>query len=238
MRDLVVSLDGMAALTEGDAAGHSHFDIGAAATLAQLAGANGVRVTLREDLRPLDESDVRHLRRVARGLDLRIPVATSLLKPVLEARPDRVVLGGESFDCSLAPYPLDLRMQSSEVQGLLRSFDDAGIPCVLLVPPEIDAVKAAHSLGAQGVDLFTAATLDLPQREQAGALEALGDAVRLANKLHLEVGLAGSIDAGSARRLLEFAPSAERIVVGRALLGRALLVGMDRAVRDLCSHLA
>ena len=241
MRDLVLSLDAVAALTEGPTPGHAatgrFFDLGAAATLAELAGASAVRVVLSEEMRPLDESDVQHLRRVAPGLDLRIPVSTSLLKPVLEARPDRVVLSGESYDRAQAAHPVDLRMQATAVQSLVRSFEDAGIPCVLLIPPEIDCVKVAHGLGVHGVDLYTGATLDLPPREQAGALEALGDAARLAGKLHLEVGLAGSIDAASGRRLLEFVPSAERIVVGRALLGRALLVGMDRAVRDLRSHL-
>ena len=125
MRSLVVSLDAVARLAEA-AGGRSGIDLAAAATLAELAGASAVRATLTEDLRPIGESEVQHLRRVSRGLELRMTASPSLLKPALEARPDRVVIAGESWQTLGGATPLDLRTQAPAVQPLLRARAEAG----------------------------------------------------------------------------------------------------------------
>ena len=88
MRRLVVSIDAVARLAEATH-GRADFDLAAAAALAGLGGAAAVRASVGEDLRPIGESEVQHLRRASRGLELRIGVQPSLLKPVLEARPER-----------------------------------------------------------------------------------------------------------------------------------------------------
>ncbi len=94
-------------------------------------------------------------------------------------------------------------------------------------------MKAAHAVGARGVELYTGALVDLPLAERAEALERLGDAARLAAKLRLEVGLGGRLDEQSLGAVLEAAPIATSVTVGRAFVARAALVGIDRATRDL-----
>lgn len=232
MRSLVVSIDPVARLAEA-AGGRMGIDLAAAATLAELAGAAAVRVTLTEDLRLIGESEVQHLRRVSRGLELRMTASPSLLKTALEARPDRVVIAGESWQNLGGATPLELRTQAHTVQPMLRSLEDAGIPAALLIAPELDSVKAAHRLGAQALELYTGATVDLPAAERKTALEALGDAGRLASKLHMTLALGGGLDERSLPEVLAVVPSADRVAVGRAFTARALLVGVERAVRDL-----
>ena len=75
--------------------------------------------------------------------------------------------------------------------------------------------------------------VDLPREERAAALDQLGDAGRLASKLRLRVSLAGSLDDQTLPEVLARVPSAESVAVGRAFASRALLVGAERAVRDL-----
>jgi pyridoxine 5'-phosphate synthase PdxJ len=87
------------------------------------------------------------------------------------------------------------------------------------------------------VELFTGRIVDLPGPERVAALERLGDAAKLAAKLRLPVALAGGIERRNVRALLEAVPVAERVVVGRGLVTAALLVGIDRAVRDLLAEL-
>lgn len=232
MRGLIVSLDSIARLAES-AGGGAAFDLGAAAMLAELAGAAGVRVGLQEDLRPIGESDVAHLRRACSGLELRLPVSGGLIKTALEARPDRVVISGESWKALGGGMPIDLRTQAQTVQTMLRSLEEAGLPGVVEVAPELDAVKAAHGLGATAVELYTGSIVDLPRAERRGALEKLGDATRLASKLGLELSLGGSLDERCLSEVLEVTPSAVRVTVGRAFAARAILVGVDRSVRDL-----
>jgi pyridoxine 5-phosphate synthase len=101
------------------------------------------------------------------------------------------------------------------------------------VPPKLDAVKAAHEERATGVELHTAAILDLPEAERKAELESLADAVRLAAKLRLRIGIGGGLGYGTVSEVLDGVPATEYVAVGRAAISRALLVGLDRAIRDL-----
>jgi pyridoxine 5-phosphate synthase len=115
----------------------------------------------------------------------------------------------------------------------MHGLQEAGIPVSLRVPPKLDAVKAAHAERVTGVELYTAAILDLPEAEREAELEALADAVRLAAKLRLRIAIGGGLGYGTVSEILGGAPATECVAVGRAAISRALLVGMDRAIRDL-----
>jgi pyridoxine 5-phosphate synthase len=115
----------------------------------------------------------------------------------------------------------------------MHGLQEAGIPVSLLVHPKLDAVKAAHAERASGVELYTGAILDLPAAERSAELEALSDAVRLAAKLRLRIAIGGGLGYVTAPEVLDHVPATEIVAVGRAAISRALLVGLDRAVRDL-----
>ena len=104
---LVLSLDSWPALREFAADDRS--DLGAAASLAELAGVDTLRLSINEDLAPVRETDVDTLRRAARSFELRMPISQNLLKVPLEARPDRVVLVGERHEASGPAPPVDAR---------------------------------------------------------------------------------------------------------------------------------
>jgi pyridoxine 5-phosphate synthase len=116
---------------------------------------------------------------------------------------------------------------------MLRALREAGIPAGVLIAADLEAVKAAHAEGLDAVEFFTGAIVDLPAPERRAELEKLGDAVRLAAKLRMTIGLGGGLGYRRLRESLEAAPAAERVAVGRAALSRAVLVGLDRALRDL-----
>ena len=205
----------------------------AAATLAELAGVDAVRLGIDEELKPIRESDVHETRRAVRNLELRMGTSPGLLKIALEARPDRVLLAASARDGGWAGGPLDLRAGTGSLAPVMRGLEEAGIPVSLRVSPRLDAVKAAHGNGATGVELYTGAILDLPEAERKAEFEALGDAVRLAAKLRLRVGIGGGLGYRTLCEVLDGVPAAEWIAVGRAAIARSLLVGLDRALRDL-----
>jgi pyridoxine 5-phosphate synthase len=230
VRRLSLVLDSLPALREATAA--SGADLAAAANLAELAGVSAVRLGVTEELRPVKESDVRELRGFARRFELCMPATQALLKVALELRPDRVLLSAEGWEGRGAAVPIDLRLRSAAVAPVLRNLEDAGLSVAILVAPELDAVKSAHSLGARQVEIFTGSIVDLPPAERRHELEGLGDAVRLASKLRIGVGLGGGLDFDSVGEVLEASPAARQLSVGRSLLRRSLLVGLDRAIRD------
>jgi pyridoxine 5-phosphate synthase len=230
MRKLSLCLDTLPALRE--ISGGTQLDLSAAGSLAELAGIDALRLSVNEELRPVAEVDVQCLRRTAQLFELRMPASQGLLKVALETRPDVVLLAGEVFEGTLESRPLELRSQSTSLAPIVRALEEAGIAVAMLVTPALDSVKAAHGLGVQSVELFTGSTVDLPPAERRGRLEALADAARLASKLRMTLGVGGGLDYRSVGEVLAMVPSAGRVAVGRSLLARSLLLGLDRAARD------
>jgi len=235
VRQLSFALDAVCALRE--ATRKSHSLLAAAATLAEIAGAESLRLSFDETRERVGDEDLRELRRCARRLELQMPPAQAGLKLALEVRPDRVVLAGSVWSGVREAAALDLRGAGSALAPMLRSLEEAGIVVVARVSPEPDAVKAAHGLGFRGVELFSGGLIDLPADERRRELNHLADAVRLASKLRLSVSLGGSLGYASVAELLAAAPGIERVACGRALVERSLLVGLDRAVRDFLALL-
>jgi pyridoxine 5-phosphate synthase len=229
MRRLTLSLDALAALRDAAAA---TVDVSAAAALAELAGVDALRIGVAEAHAAVGMADAQRARRAARRLELRLAPAQALLKVALEVRPDAVLIAADARargPCS----PLDLRAASGPVATVQRVLAEAGIPIAALLPPEADAVKLAHAAEIRRIDLFTGGIVDLPEPARSEKLERLGDAVRLAAKLRIGVGISGGLDYRSVPEFLAAAPAVESVAVGRAALARSLLVGLDRALRDL-----
>lgn len=208
----------------------------AAATFAELAGAERVRIQVNEELVPVGAAELRDLRRCARRLELRIAPVPALLKCALEVRPQRVLLASQPAN-GQAHAPLDLGSWSASLPSALRTLREAGIEVALAAAATLDAVKAARGVDAPALELATGALVDLPPREQHDALAQLGDAARLAAKLRISAGVGGGIDAAVLPALLSAAPSLEWVAAGRALAERALFVGLDRAVHDFAGAL-
>lgn len=231
MRKLSLGLDLLCLLRE--AAGLTGGELHAALALGELAGADSIRLSVCEELRPVRERDVRDARHAARSFELRMPPAQGLLKLALEVRPERVVLGGENRETRQPAGPLDTRTLTSGLAPFVRALREGGIPTTAIVMPELDAVKAVHAAGLSGVELYTGGIVDLPPGERAAAAERLSDAGRLAAKLRIGLVLGGGLGYRTLPALLGAVPAAEGVSVGRACLARATLVGLDRAVRDL-----
>ena len=229
-RRLVVGLDSLCAM-RATAAGRAPSLLQAAALL-EVSGASAVQLGLGEELQPVCEADLREVGG-ATALEMRISPAPALVKAALELRPTRVVFASESRESPVLGSPLDFRAWGSALAPAVRNLRDAGLRVHALVAPVLDAVKAAHAADLQGVDLYTAATLDLPPAPRAEALTTLGDAARLGAKLRLSVGIAGALGAREVPDVLDAAPVVERVTIGRSFVNRALLVGIERAAADL-----
>ena len=228
---MVLALDALVGHREATHSGD--VDVAAAVTLAELAGVDAVRLGIDDELKPVTESDVLNARRAARRFELCMAASPGLLKVALEARPDRVLLAAGARGGGWAGGPLDLRAGNQPLTPVMHGLQEAGIPVSLRVQPKLDAVKAAHAERASGVEIFTGAILDLPETERSAELEALSDAVRLAAKLRMRIAIGGGLGYATAPEVLDHVPATEIVAVGRAAISRALLVGLDRAIRDL-----
>ncbi len=231
MRSLTLELDALPSLRDAMAA--TDVDLPAASTLAELAGVDAIRLGVNPDLKPVREEDLHDTRRAARRLELRMPPLDSLMRVALDVRPNSVLLASDRREGRSASTPLDFRTGAGGLGSMLRTFADAGIAVAALVSPTLDAVKTAHAHGFNQIELYTGGIVDLPPVERRAALKQLGDAARLASKLQIGLGLAGGLGYRTLSEVIQAAPAAERVAVGRAAVTRSLLVGLDRALRDL-----
>ncbi len=227
---LVVRLDDTALLRQ--AHGSAEPDPVAVATLALIAGADGIAVHLREDRMHVQDRDTRILRQTVRhGFRMDIGPLPEMLKVALEVRPDTVVLVPELPGELRAPGGLDVQSELAGLGEMVRALEDGRIAAGVRIAPDTEQVKAAHRAGVGMVQLCTARySEDGPDRERE--LARLRDSARLAARLGLEVSAGGGLDARSLRPLLAI-EELTGFCVGRALSGRALLVGIERAVREL-----
>ena len=115
MRKLTLALDALPSLREVT---HSDIDVAAAATLAELAGVDAIRLGVTDDLKPVTERDVLETRRAARVLELRMPPSQTLLKLALQARPNRVVLAMPGRDGRSPSWPPPLPLSASPARNV------------------------------------------------------------------------------------------------------------------------
>ena len=231
MRRLVVDLDVVAALRE--LAGGREPRLPRVAVLAELAGADAVRVTVARTLEPVAEHDLHDLRRVVSHLELCMAPAPSLLKLALEVRPDRVVLAAEAKSDRLGAPPLPASVLHDRTEAPRRALTEAAIDTSVRVVPELASVKALRGVALGGVEFSTVAISELSGSERERAYTELVDASHLGAKLRMPVSLAGMLTPRSVIDLLREVPVAETVVAGRCLFGRAQLVGIERAVGEM-----
>lgn len=229
MTRLCLELDALAKWRES--VGES-FDLGAVATLVDLAGGDCVRLCVSESLQHVSEADLQRLVQTCPQFELCMPPSQSLLRLMLEVRPSRVILVEEDRYGSSAYGPLDLRKADSEVAPIVRALEEADLPVAAVVAPEVDAVKMAHGVGLGGLELYARYAADLPEGKRGVELERLCDASLLATKLRFDIGLGGGLDYRNVVGVLNAVPNAGQVTVGRSVWRRALMVGVDRAVRD------
>jgi len=229
-RRLVINVDHVATVRQ--ARRGTQPDPVAAASLALIAGADGIVAHLREDRRHIQDRDVRLLRQVVHDcFCLEMAPTQEMLKVALEVRPDSVTLVPERREELTTEGGLDVLMALGEIGEIVRALHEAKIRTCIFVEPDLEQIKAAHRLGARAVELHAGryAERGASVDEERVRLE---DGAKLAAKLRLEVGVGHGIDYRNVVPLAALEMISE-FSIGHSVVSRALLVGMERAVREM-----
>jgi pyridoxine 5-phosphate synthase len=206
-------------------------DVASAAVLARLGGADGVALSL-GDAKISLERDARVLREIAgAGFSVVLPARSDTLKLALEFRPESVVLTGETSG-PLGAGALDLLSPGLPLGDLIRSLGEARIRVSARVRPDPQQIKAAHRLCVPGIQM-TASAVN-PRQGEEPSLRELEDGARLAAKIGLHAGVTGVTDREHLRALAAIDAIAE-FSLGAPLIAEAVLVGMERAARELAA---
>jgi pyridoxine 5-phosphate synthase len=205
-----------------------------AAILAELGGADGITVHLRSDRRHIQDRDVEMLRQVVKTrLNLEMASTQEMLKIALTAKPHQVTLVPERREEITTEGGLDVVLNSVQLKPAVKMLQEGGIRLSLFVDPDLEQVKEAHRIDAHAIEINTAAYADA--RDEAGreaALRKTTDAARLGRKLGLAVHAGHGLTYDNVRAIAAL-PEISELNIGHNIVARAVLVGMERAVREM-----
>jgi pyridoxine 5-phosphate synthase len=206
-----------------------------AAGLCELAGAAGITIHLREDRRHAQERDVRILRQTVRGsLNLEMAVVPAILDIALAVKPDMCTLVPEKREERTTEGGLDVRGRGKEIGAAVRALSEAGIEVSLFIDPDEDSARVAADLGAVQAELHTGYYC----HRTSGSADAARELARLERAGRVVVDRGLKLAAGHGLDYVNVGAVAgleglEEMSIGHAVVARAVLVGMDHAVRDM-----
>ena len=203
------------------------------ALLAELGGADGITVHLREDRRHIQDRDVTLLRQTVRSrLNLEMAATAEMVAIALEVKPDMVTLVPERREEVTTEGGLDVAGQRSQLSAVVEQLQSNGIPVSLFVDPDAEQLQACRESGARWVELHTGAYAEAAWTEQTQELARIIEGCATARSLGLRV------NAGHGLTYQNVEPIAaiegmEELNIGHTIVARALVVGLEQAVRDM-----
>jgi pyridoxine 5-phosphate synthase len=205
-----------------------------AASLAELGGAEGITLHLREDRRHIQERDLHLLRQtVTVKLNLELACDDQVLQIACDAKPYQATLVPERREEVTTEGGLDAAGQQSRVRDSVKRLRDAGIVVSLFLDPDQKQIEAAAALGAQAVELHTGAYAHATAR--FAGQDELATIERAARQV-VDAGL--TLHAGHGLTYRNVKPIAAipkmcELNIGHSIIARAIMVGLEQAVRDM-----
>ncbi len=214
-----------------------------AAVFCELGGADGITVHVREDRRHIQDRDLRLLRQTVRGtlnLELAPREAGGVMDLALEVGPDQVCLVPEHRAELTTEGGLAVSADDAKLRGAIDRLKARGCLISLFIEPDPATVAAAAAVGADAIELHTGSWANAwaackgragdakLERERARLRDAAHEAGERGLRLHAGHGI-GYANVGELLAL----PLLREVNIGHSIVSRAVLVGMERAVREM-----
>ena len=203
------------------------------ALLAELGGADGITVHLREDRRHIQERDVELLRATVRTrLNLEMAATSDMEAIALRHRPDMVTLVPERREEVTTEGGLDVASQVGRLGAMVERLQGAGIGVSLFVDAEQTQLDACCATGARWVELHTGRYAEAIWDDQPRELLRLEEACGLARQMGLRVNAGHGLTYQNVEPIAGIA-GIEELNIGHTIVARALAVGLSQAVREM-----
>ncbi|MEW6027740.1 MAG: pyridoxine 5'-phosphate synthase [Planctomycetota bacterium] len=205
-----------------------------AAVLAELAGADSIVVHLREDRRHIQERDLRLLKDVVTTkLNLEMGLSEEIIKIALAVKPYQVTLVPERREELTTEGGLDLTKERKRVEEAVKLFKKNNIIVSIFIDPDREQLQVAKLVGAQVVELHTGKYANAQDPEsQRVALHKLAESAVTARNTRLGVAAGHGLNYTNVQPVTHIM-EIEELNIGHSIIARAVLVGLERAVRDM-----
>lgn len=239
MTDLSVNVDHVATLRQARNAAYP--DPVEAAEIAEQQGATGITIHLRSDRRHIQESDLASLRQTVEGkLNLEMATTEEMTTIALRYQPDQVSLVPERPEEVTTEGGLDLLSSGERVVAVAKQLKASGIAVSVFVDPEPRQIEQLLSTAEGWVEGFEINTDRYTKAEGEAAQAELQKIVQVTT-MGLDGGL--RVYAGHGLTTANVGPVAsipgiEELNIGHSIISRAVIVGMEQAVREMIQAMA
>jgi len=232
MARLMVNIDHIATLRE--ARGIHYPDPVYAAGIAEMAGASGIIVHLREDRRHINDRDVRILRDVVKTkMNLEMAAAPEIVEIACSIKPDMVTLVPEKRKELTTEGGLDVVQFSDKLAKVIEKTHKKGILASLFIDPEEAQISMAARISADMIEIHTGAYSDAKSEKiREKEFKKVVTAAIMGKKLGLGVNAGHGLHYHNTREIAAI-KEIDELSIGHSIIARAVFVGLDRAVRDM-----
>ena len=232
MTKLAINVDHVATLRQ--ARGINEPDPVLAAGICELAGASGIVVHLREDRRHIQDRDVRILRETVKTkLNLEMGATPEIISIALGLKPDMITLVPEKRQELTTEGGLNVSGQKKKLAEVIGQMTKAGIPVSLFIDPDQKQISAAAAIGATFVEIHTGRYCDAEdEAAREHEFELVATAADFAYGLNLKVNAGHGLNYQNVNRVAALDAILE-LSIGHAVMARAIMVGLDQAVREM-----
>lgn len=232
MPRLGVNVDHVATVRQ--ARGVTYPDPVTAVGIVELAGADGVVCHLREDRRHIQDRDLRMIKDVVQTrLNLEMAATNEMIRIALAVKPNIVTLVPEKREELTTEGGLNVVKLFHPLKKAIQRLQKGGIPVSLFIDPQGDQIRASEEAGANSIEIHTGRYCDAKTLAQADEeLKGVLDAVKEASYTKLKIAAGHGLNYVNVRRIAEI-KEIEELNIGHSIIARAVLVGLDRAVREM-----
>lgn len=231
MTRLHVNVDHVATLRQ--ARGINYPDPVPAASICEMAGAQGITIHLREDRRHVVDRDLEIMRRVVTTvLNLEMAATDEMISIARSVRPDMCTLVPEKREERTTEGGLVVADDLESVSAAVASLHEAGIRVSLFVDPSRREIEASRQSGADMVELHTGDYCEAKVDQRGRQLDRLVDAAMASADLGLKVAAGHGLHYHNVAPVAQI-PEVEELNIGHSIVARAVFVGMERAVRQM-----
>ena len=204
-----------------------------AAMLAELAGADCITLHLREDRRHIQDRDLAVLRdTVAVKLNLEMACEAEVLEIACRTKPDQATLVPERREELTTEGGLDVVGNQDRVSEAVARLQASGVSVSLFLDPDIRQIESAREIRAEAVELHTGQYALATGAEQADQLRILATAAERIVALDMTLHAGHGLTYRNVRPIAEL-PEMHELNIGHSIVARAVMVGMERAVREM-----
>ncbi|MDI6759036.1 MAG: pyridoxine 5'-phosphate synthase [Candidatus Omnitrophota bacterium] len=205
-----------------------------AAFILESAGADSIVVHLREDRRHIKERDLDILKKVVKSkLNLEMSVSDEITDIACKIKPDQATLVPEKRQEITTEGGLDILPNFKKIKTAIAKLKKQDIEVSLFIDPDKNQIDAAKKIGVNMIELHTGRYANAKKSTlQNKYFKEILDAVNYARKKGLIVNAGHGLDYYNVSRIAKI-KGIEELNIGYSIVCRAVLVGLDRALREM-----